>query len=128
MSGTIYNALIRTHHITSRKKVAKLRQAAANYNIYALLHYGGSPGIMYCQGPESGVKGWVSTVHKLRYKDFQLAKKPAAKERDDVGPQEQDLSYGKAEEVESVKDFGAKMAELGVQVWWRRGMGYIGDE
>ncbi|KAK3215416.1 hypothetical protein GRF29_19g3196754 [Pseudopithomyces chartarum] len=99
----IFNALIRTHHITSRKKVAKLRAAASNYNIYALLRYGGCPGIMYCQGTESG---------------------PGEKMPE--GP-ETDATYGKAEEVESVKDFGAKMQELGVWAWWRKGMGYLGD-
>jgi hypothetical protein len=128
MSGLIYNALIRTHHITSRKKVAKLRQAAANYNIYALLRYGGCPGIMYCQGTESGVKDWVSSVQRLRYKDFQLVKKPAVKESEQQELQEQDIAYGKLEEVESVKEYGALMEELGVRNWWRKGMGYVGQD
>jgi hypothetical protein len=128
MSAPLYNALIRTHHITSRKKVAKLRQAAANYDIYALLRYGGCPGIMYCQGTESGVKDWVSTVQRLRYKDFQLAKKPAAKEVDDKTSQEQHVPYGKLEEVDSVKEYGAKMEVLGVRGWWRIGMGYTSEE
>ncbi|KAH7399041.1 hypothetical protein DE146DRAFT_519922 [Phaeosphaeria sp. MPI-PUGE-AT-0046c] len=128
MSSTIYNALIRTHHITSRKKVAKLRQAAANYNIYALLRYGGCPGIMYCQGTESGVKDWVSSVQRLRYKDFQLVKKPAAKEMELGVLQEQLAAYGKLDEVESVKEYGTMMQHLGVRTWWRKGMGYIGED
>jgi hypothetical protein len=128
MSGSIYNALIRTHHITSRKKVAKLKQAAGNYNIYALLRYGGCPGIMYCQGTESGVKDWVSTVQRLRYKDFQLVKKPATIELEHGKSQEQSIPYGKLEEVESVKDYGAMMEDLGVRNWWRRGMGYTGED
>ena len=57
-----YHALIRTHHITSRKKVASLRKAAAKYGCYALLRSGGCPGIMYCKGNEEGVREWVSTV------------------------------------------------------------------
>ncbi|KAF2873009.1 hypothetical protein BDV95DRAFT_605586 [Massariosphaeria phaeospora] len=125
----IWNALIRTHHITSRKKVAKLRTAASNYDVYALLRYGGCPGVMYCQGSESGVKDWVGTVQRLRYKDFQLVKKPAGKlsggdgtNRDTVN-----MKYGKLEELESVKEFGARMEELGVWEWWRKGMGYIHD-
>lgn len=128
MSSQIYNALIRTHHITSRKKVAKLRQAAANYDIYALLRYGGCPGIMYCQGTEAGVKDWVSAVQRLRYKDYQLVKKPAAKEIEHDEPQEQIATYGKLEEVESVKDYGVIMHQLGVRTWWRKGMGYVGDD
>lgn len=127
MSVSIYNALIRTHHITSRKKVAKLRQAAANYNVYALLRYGGCPGIMYCQGTESGVKDWVSTVQRLRYKDFQLVKKPAEKLLDDGSKQEQKVPYGKLEEIETVKEYGATIEALGVRSWWRRGMGYLGE-
>lgn len=58
----IYNALIRTHHITSRKKVASLKKAAEKYACYALLRSGGSPGIMYCEGSEGGVRDWVTTV------------------------------------------------------------------
>ena len=61
--GRIYHALIRTHHITSRKKVAHLRKAAAQYDCYALLRSGGCPGIMYCKGSEEGVKEWVAAVH-----------------------------------------------------------------
>jgi len=128
MSGPIYNALIRTHHITSRKKVTKLKQAATNYNIYVLLRYGGPPGVMYCQGSESGVRDWVSAVQRLRYKDFQLVKKPAAKEADSNPSENKDFSYGKLEEVDSVKDFGAKMSDFGVWGWWRKGMGYVGEE
>ncbi|KAF2689452.1 hypothetical protein K458DRAFT_127912 [Lentithecium fluviatile CBS 122367] len=123
----IWNALIRTHHITSRKKVAKLRAAASNYNVYALLRYGGCPGIMYCQGTEASVRDWVSTVQRLRYKDFQLVKKAAEKMSDRVEGKEVVVDYGKLEEVESVKEFGARMQDLGLWVWWRKGMGYITD-
>jgi hypothetical protein len=62
MSMTLFHALIRTHHITSRKKVAHLRKAASKYDCYALLRSGGCPGIMYCKGSEEGVKEWVGTV------------------------------------------------------------------
>jgi hypothetical protein len=128
MSGPVYNALVRTHHITSRKKVAKLRQAAANYNIYALLRYGGCPGVMYCQGTEAGVKDWVSVLQRLRYKDFQLVKKPAAKEVDVNATEKHDVPYGRLIEVDTVKEFGAKMEEFGVWNWWRNGMGYVGEK
>lgn len=59
----MFNALIRTHHITSRKKVAKLKQAADAHDIFALLRYGGCPGIMYVEGEEKGVRQWVDAVH-----------------------------------------------------------------
>lgn len=128
MSGPVYNVLIRTHHITSRKKVAKLKQAATNHNIYALLRYGGPPGIMYCQGTEKGVNDWVSSVQRLRYKDYQLVTKPAAKEATPNASGQGEVPYGKLEEVESVKEFGAKMEEFGLWNWWRKGMGYAGEE
>lgn len=82
---------------------------------------------MYCQGSESGVRDWVATVQRLRYKDFQLVKKPAEKQVEG-GVEEEQVAYGKLEEVESVKDFGGKMGNLGVREWWRKGMGYIGDD
>ena len=58
----IWNALIRTHHITSRKKVAKLKQAAGDSHVFVLLRSGGSPGIMYVEGAREGVEDWVSVV------------------------------------------------------------------
>ena len=59
----MFNALIRTHHITSRKKVTKLKQAADATQVFALLRSGSSPGIMYVEGEEKGVRHWVDTVH-----------------------------------------------------------------
>jgi len=58
----VFNALIRTHHITSRKKVAKLKQAATAQDVFVLIRYGGAPGVMYCEGQEHGVTEWVSAV------------------------------------------------------------------
>lgn len=58
----IHNALIRTHHITSRKKVAKLKQAASSHEVYALLRSGGAPGVMYVEGQEENVSQWVQSV------------------------------------------------------------------
>ena len=60
---SFFNALIRTHHITSRKKVSKLRQAASEHNIFAFLRSGGAPGLMYAEGLEQGVRDWVGVVH-----------------------------------------------------------------
>lgn len=57
-----WNALIRTHHITSRKKVTKLRQAASSEDVFALLRSGGAPGIMYVEGQKVGVENWVAAV------------------------------------------------------------------
>ncbi|KAF2199371.1 hypothetical protein GQ43DRAFT_398919, partial [Delitschia confertaspora ATCC 74209] len=132
----IFNALIRTHHITSRKKIAALRKAASHHRVYALLRSGGCPGIMYCEGGgEAAVKEWVATVQRLRYKDFQLVRKTGEVEmekgeekREGVGMGKRtgrEEKWGKLEELESVKEFGGRMEELGVWEWWRRGMGYV---
>lgn len=126
---SIFNALIRTHHITSRKKLAALRKAASNNAVYALMCSGGCPGIMYCEGDEDGVKEWVGIVQRLRYKDFQLVKKPAELENlQGQSHLRKALVLGKMEEVESVKEFGARMDALGLWDWWRRGMGYTKEK
>ena len=65
--ASVWNALIRTHHITSRKKVAKLKQAAAGLTLFVLLRSGGSPGIMYVEGSRESVEEWVGAVQVRAY-------------------------------------------------------------
>ncbi|SPO05405.1 uncharacterized protein DNG_08092 [Cephalotrichum gorgonifer] len=135
---TCYNALIRTHHITSRKKVAALKRAAERLNCSALLRSGGCPGIMYVEARDKdAVESWVGAVRELRYKDFQLVSRPAsmegerdggagtAKTRGRRGGKENGRRDAGLEEVESVKEFGSLMEKKGVLGWWRRGMGYV---
>ncbi|KAK8153910.1 hypothetical protein IWX90DRAFT_381969 [Phyllosticta citrichinensis] len=126
----IFNALIRTHHITSRKKVANLKKAASKHDVYALLRSGGCPGIMYCEGMEDGVNNWVGAVQRLRYKDFHLVTRPAP-----VQPEQEDVSKSAHRtvptglfEVETVKEFSDVMDQRGVLRWWKRGMGYVKDD
>ncbi|CAI7668947.1 unnamed protein product [Penicillium viridicatum] len=135
---TLYNALIRTHHITSRKKVAALKRAADTHQCAVLLRSGGCPGIMYVEGGKEPVESWVDVVRRLRYKDFQLVTRPGVVEEEgECGKQETGNGNGNGEkkdgkeldlplgldEVESVKEFGGIMAKRGVWNWWRRGMG-----
>lgn len=64
-SGTVsavYNALIRTHHVTSRKKVGKVKKMAVHELRYLLIRSGGSPGLMYAEGSEESLKDWISGV------------------------------------------------------------------
>lgn len=62
-SDAPWHALIRTHHITSRKKIARLRHAASEHGVFAMLRSGGAPGIMYVVGKErESVEGWVASV------------------------------------------------------------------
>jgi hypothetical protein len=129
MTTQLYNALIRTHHITSRKKVAALKRAADTHSCFVLLRSGGCPGIMYVEGQEQGqVEGWVGVVKRLRYKDFQLVRKPGELVSESEGlSDDEGRATGRdvgLNEVESVKEFGSLMAQRGVWGWWRKGMGY----
>lgn len=90
---------------------------------------------MYVEGREQGhVEGWVGVVKRLRYKDFQLVRKPGelipesggsseGKDESGLAYDGKDLQVG-LNEVESVKDFGSFMAQRGIWGWWRKGMGY----
>jgi hypothetical protein len=119
----MYHALIRTHHITSRRKVAALKAAAKRLQCYALLRSGGVPGVMYVQGAEASVvRAWVDTVHDLRYKDYQLAAAPSVMPRPLwLGAQ------GVLEELESVKELGQRFDEAELKDWWRKAMGFAKD-
>ncbi|KAL2840165.1 hypothetical protein BJY01DRAFT_22136 [Aspergillus pseudoustus] len=130
----VYNALIRTHHITSRKKVSALKQAANNLDCFAILRSGGCPGIMYVEAKDKdAVESWVNVVRSLRYKDFQLVNRPAAAVVEAVdkntgpkndSPGEVDIKTGLSE-IDTVKEFGSVMEQRGVWKWWRKGMGYV---
>ncbi|KIW72180.1 hypothetical protein PV04_00396 [Phialophora macrospora] len=119
-----YHALIRTHHITSRKKVARLKAAAKNLQCYALIRSGGIPGVMYVRGSDqSQVQSWVDTVHGLRYKDYQLVAPVTAVAGADV--QSGLTKAGILQEVETVKEMAAYMERAGIQKWWRAAMGFV---
>lgn len=132
-----FNALIRTHHITSRKKIAALKKAAVTYNCYILLRTGGCPGVIYAEARrEEDVSAWVNTAQRLRYKDYQLVARPAQLVVESCREREGEAEgKGKAREgvsiecglreVESMKEFGMIMKRRGVWEWWRRGMGYV---
>ena len=117
----IWAALIRTHHITSRKKVVTLKAAAKNFDCSALLRSGGTPGVMYCEGREDSVQKWVDSVHNLRYKDYQLVAPPGPAPGEALRVEPRGFAF---EEVATVKQFGAKMEEKGLTEWWREAMGY----
>ncbi|EAW13585.1 uncharacterized protein ACLA_043030 [Aspergillus clavatus NRRL 1] len=86
----LYNALIRTHHITSRKKVSALKRAADMHNCFVLLRSGGCPGIMYVEAEgKDSVESWVNVVRNLRYKDFQLVSRPGVVTKETQGEDSQ---------------------------------------
>ena len=64
---TLYRALIKTHHMTSRKKITAIAKAAKKYNCAVYLKTGGHPpGVMIgeCDGEEgeSDLKGWIGSI------------------------------------------------------------------
>ena len=123
---TLYHAFIKTHHITSRKKVATLKVAAKRLEVAALLRSGGVPGLMYVHGRSlDSVQKWVDTVHDLRYKDYQLVVPPAM--LDSQAPNDGDGMFGTLEEVEAVRDMASVMKKKGLSEWWRNAMGYKGE-
>jgi hypothetical protein len=121
--GNSFNALIRTHHVTSRKKVARVKKAAHKKLDYLLIRSGGSPGLMYAEGDEEEVINWVSFVQGLRYKDYQCIRKPSIIQSE-TSPAPPHSSSLDVEEGDSVATFASKMAERGLLPWWRRAMGY----
>lgn len=128
----MHRALIRTHHITSRKKVSTLKAAAKQHNVFALLRSGGVPGVMYVEGGDEGVRAWVDTVKDLRYKDYQLVASPSScpapktaknEKRKQKAGEDEGITWD-LQEVETVKEFGQIMEEKGEIDWWRRAMGF----
>ncbi|KAK7408361.1 hypothetical protein QQX98_009457 [Neonectria punicea] len=132
---TLFNCLIRTHHITSRKKVQRVRRAASQLNVdWVLIRSGGSPGIMFGESRDkTGLEEWVAAVQALRYKDFRCAVRPGpalngdGKGEKDKGEKGCLLRATGFDETESVTEFAKEMEIRGLQEWWRRGMGYGTD-
>ncbi|KUI59634.1 hypothetical protein VP1G_06886 [Cytospora mali] len=122
-SKTLFVALIRTHHVTSRKKLQRVKKAAAHFDVpFVLVRYGGSPGLMYGESSDASSLGsWVSAVKDLRYKDFQCVYKPESKQLEDV-PITPPMSSSVFNETESVSEFGQIMDRKGLGEWFKSGL------
>lgn len=117
-----HHALIRTHHITSRKKVAALKAAAKKLECFVLLRSGGVPGLMYVESHyESNTRAWVSVCHALRYKDWQLIAPVSLATENAMATK---TKKGALREVDSVSEFAAEMKVKGLTEWFRISMGY----
>lgn len=121
---TLFVTLIRTHHVTSRKKLQRVKKAAAHFGVpFVLVRYGGSPGLMYAESDEASCLGsWVGAVKDLRYKDFQCVYKPEARQVGDGPAAAQVLPSGAFNETESVSFFGQVMERKGLGEWFRIGL------
>ncbi|KFH42172.1 hypothetical protein ACRE_071070 [Hapsidospora chrysogenum ATCC 11550] len=132
-SPSVFNCLIRTHHITSRKKLQKVRRAAGQLGVGVLVRSNGSPGLMYGESyTEDGLVDWVAAVQALRYKDFRCVFRPALitdqvmDDDDPAGMQEQTSRpiLAGLHETNSITQFAAEMEARRLTRWWKRGMGY----
>lgn len=123
---SLFITLIRTHHVTSRKKLQRVKKAAAHFDIpFVLVRYGGSPGLMYAESTEGPNLGsWVSAVKDLRYKDFQCVYKPEmrALNLDDPAAATTPVPAGAFNETESVSSFGQVMEHKGLGEWFKVGL------
>jgi len=59
----IYRVLIKTHHMTSRKKILALTKAAKRLDCSVLIRTGGPPGVMLAEG--SGALEWLDVVRVI---------------------------------------------------------------
>jgi hypothetical protein len=59
-----HRILIKTHHMTSRKKILVITKAAKRLSTSVLLKTGGPPGIMLAEGQGAGE--WLEVV-RVRY-------------------------------------------------------------
>ncbi|KAB2576633.1 hypothetical protein DBV05_g4754 [Lasiodiplodia theobromae] len=82
---------------------------------------------MYAEGSADGVKEWVSSVNRLRYKDYQLAVRPAPIAPENGTAASRHVPVGLFE-VGTVKEFGAIMQQRAIWSWWRKGMGYVSED
>lgn len=56
----LHRILIKTHHMTSRKKILALTKAAKRLSCSVLLKTGGPPGVLIAEGALAG--DWVEVV------------------------------------------------------------------
>ncbi|KAK8064549.1 hypothetical protein PG994_007187 [Apiospora phragmitis] len=127
-SRLLYTALIRTHHITSRKKLQRVKDSALQHGLpFVLVRSGRGPGgMMYAEAPEEGaLAAWIKAVHDLRYKDFKCVQKPALQQVLLLGAGGQAAAPPPPfKELEKAAEFGCVMEEKGLGDWWRIGMGW----
>lgn len=69
----IYRALIKTHHMTSRKKIQRLCKATKAQQCSVVIKTGRPPGVMIAEGEEQrNVQEWIEVV-KARHTYFAAA-------------------------------------------------------
>lgn len=117
----LYRALIKTHHMTSRKKLQNLTKAAKTLSCSVVLKVGRPPGVMLAEAEkQDAVQAWVDVVKRLRYKDYRLLRLEEFGE--DMG--KLTLESGHVREYAEMKDLSAYLEECGIRDWWTEHMGF----
>ena len=121
----LYRALIKTHHMTSRKKIQSLTRAAKTLHCAVVIKTGRPPGVMIVEAvndseseAQKAVESWVGVIKRLRYKDHQLLRMESLA-KGNLG-----LEAGRVREFEEMKEFGKYLEECGMWQWWREHMGF----
>lgn len=121
----LHRALIKTHHMTSRKKIQSLTKAAKTLHCAVVIKTGRPPGVMIVEATndseseaQKAVEAWVGVVRRLRYKDYQLLRMESV-QKGDLG-----LEAGHVREFEDMKELGKYLEGRGVWQWWREHMGF----
>ncbi|TVY22224.1 hypothetical protein LHYA1_G009055 [Lachnellula hyalina] len=71
MAMALRRILIKTHHMTSRKKIGIITRAAKRLDCSVLLKVGANPGIMLCEGQENHASEWETVVRVSSWICFQ---------------------------------------------------------
>lgn len=117
----IFATLIRTHHIKSRTKLARVKKAATDHGLpFMCYRFGGTPALMYGESADvSALTSWVNVVKTLKYKDFHCVCKPEQQDLHAQGAHGHDTQFL---EFDSVKAFGAFMERKGLAEWFKTGL------
>lgn len=146
----LHRALLKTHHMTSRKKIQAIAKAAKSLSCAVVIKTGHPPGVMIAEcecedeNPELDVMGkeengkkrvageggrrlseWVSAVKRLRYKDFQLlALEPIPRPHPNKPQGRLSIPAGRVQELTEMKLLRAYLTECGISAWWTARMGF----
>ena len=119
----LHRALLLTHHMTSRRKIATIHKHTKRLSINLVLKTGRPPGIMLAEAmTHDAIAQWVGCVRRLRYKDFRVAKIEEVIEGGAGGLKPG--GNGQVREFEEMKELGAYLEECGIWQWWREHMGF----
>lgn len=58
----VFRALIKTHHMTSRRKIQAIAKSSKANSCSVILKTGKPPGVMIAEGSEDQVRQWVDSV------------------------------------------------------------------